>query len=145
MMLAVGMILIAVSVASFAADGFQYYIDQLPAGAYAWALIQPGIALVFNAIVFTIIYRVIPKVSIGWLEALIGGVAVSIIWHLGQLVLARIVISSKYSAYGVVGSFVAIMAWMYYASATIFLGAEFVQVLWHSWRGGEKPSTISKP
>ncbi len=39
------------------------------------------------------------------------------------------VIGDKYNAYGVIGSFIAVMLWMYYACATLFLGAEFVQVL----------------
>jgi membrane protein len=40
------------------------------------------------------------------------------------------VIAAKYSsAYGVLGSFIAMMVWVYYASTVLFLGAEFVKVL----------------
>jgi uncharacterized BrkB/YihY/UPF0761 family membrane protein len=39
------------------------------------------------------------------------------------------VISGFYSAYGVVGSFLAVLIWMYYSSAVLFFGAEFVRVL----------------
>ena len=56
-------------------------------------------------------------------------ILVAVIWKLGMIVLTNWLIGEKYTAYGIVGSFVAIMLWMYYASAVIFLGAEFVQVL----------------
>ncbi|HWC88066.1 MAG TPA: hypothetical protein VG433_00360, partial [Pirellulales bacterium] len=43
-------------------------------------------------------------------------------------VLAVMVIGGRYSAYGVVGTFIAMMVWVYYAAAVLFLGAEFVKV-----------------
>jgi membrane protein len=33
-----------------------------------------------------------------------------------------------YSAYGVIGSFIAMMMWFYYAWTVLFFGAEYVQV-----------------
>jgi membrane protein len=135
MLVALGVLLIGISIANFAADGVKQFVDTLPAGAVAWSVIQPGIALAVNAVVFTLIYKFLPKVRVGFLESMIGGVFVSIVWQIGTHVLTRIVISSKYSAYGVVGSFVAIMAWMYYASIVIFLGAELVQVIWRKRHG----------
>jgi membrane protein len=72
---------------------------------------------------------VLPRAPIRWREALAGGALVSIIWKIGLLLLTPFLIGEKYSAYGVVGSFIAIMIWMYYASAVVFLGAEFVKVL----------------
>jgi len=39
------------------------------------------------------------------------------------------VIGETYSAYGVVGSLMGVMLWYYYASAVVFLGAEFVRAL----------------
>jgi membrane protein len=129
MLLAVGGLLILVSIANFAAAGLRPYIDRLPAGAYAWQLVQPGIALVSNCLLFATIYKVFPKARVRWREALAGGVLVALVWQAGQLLLARIVIASHYGAYGVVGSFVAIMVWMYYSSAVIFLGAEFVKAI----------------
>ncbi|HWB00305.1 MAG TPA: YihY/virulence factor BrkB family protein, partial [Pirellulales bacterium] len=96
---------------------------------YAWQFVQPGIAFASNTIVFATLYKVFPKDRVRWREALLGGILVGIIWQLGQYALASFVISSKYSAYGVVGSFIAIMVWMYYGSAVIFLGAEFVKAI----------------
>lgn len=35
----------------------------------------------------------------------------------------------QYSAYGVLGALMGVMLWFYYASAVVFLGAEFVHAL----------------
>jgi membrane protein len=49
-------------------------------------------------------------------------------WEAGRRLLAAIVIGSKFSVYGVVGAFVAIMLWVFYAVTILFLGAEYIQV-----------------
>ena len=51
----------------------------------------------------------------------------AITWQIGQYLLALFVIGDKYSAYGVIGSLIAVMIWFYYASAAVFLGGEFVR------------------
>ena len=56
-----------------------------------------------------------------WRDALCGGVLVAFLWQIGQHFLALFVISNRYSVYGVVGSFIALMVWFYYASAAVFL------------------------
>jgi membrane protein len=52
-----------------------------------------------------------------------------LIWEVGQQLLARVIIADRYSAYGVVGAFIALMLWMYYASAVVLLGGEFVRAI----------------
>jgi hypothetical protein len=41
-----------------------------------------------------------------------------------------------------VGSFIAVMIFMYYASAVLFLGAEFVQILWWQNRNLTTPDQV---
>jgi membrane protein len=53
----------------------------------------------------------------------------AVVWEIGRMILAAFLIGNKYSAYGVVGSFIAVMLWIYYASTVVFLGAEYVQVI----------------
>jgi membrane protein len=82
-----------------------------------------------NCLLFAAIYRILPKTSVRWRNAAAGGLLTAFTWQIGQRVLESIMISNNYSAYGVVGSFLAVMLWMYYASAVVLLGAEFVRVL----------------
>ncbi|MGA2619577.1 MAG: YihY/virulence factor BrkB family protein [Thermoguttaceae bacterium] len=100
----------------------QPYLVHLPGGQLAWTALS-------DALLFTIIYKVLPKVRVRWREALPAGTLVAVVWIIGQQVLVSLVIGTGYTAYGVVGSFIAVMLWLYYASATIFFGAEFVRAM----------------
>ena len=129
MLLGLGGLLVVLFLADMVLAGLRPYVSQLPAGNYAWQGIQLIISLSLNAILFGALYKALPKERVAWRDAFAGGVLVALVWELGQQVLAPFVIGEKYSAYGVVGSFIAVMIWMYYASAMVFLGAEFVQAL----------------
>lgn len=75
---------------------------------------------------------------------LLCGVFVALTWQVGQHVLTSFVISDRYSVYGVVGSFIAVMVWFYYASAVLFLGAEIVHALSSADdQGGSGPANKS--
>jgi membrane protein len=86
------------------------------------------INLLLNLLAFTMIYKVVPKRRIGWRESLQGGVAAALLWEAGRQALAAYLLRLNYpSAYGVVGSFLAVMLWAYYASLVVLLGAEYVR------------------
>jgi membrane protein len=73
---------------------------------------------------------VLPKPYIRWGEALRGAVLTAILWEAGRQALAAYLLRLNYpSAYGVVGSFLAVMLWAYYGSLVILFGAEYVRVL----------------
>ncbi len=82
-----------------------------------------------NALLLTVIYKMLPKAPVRWREALGGGVLAAVLWTVGQHVLLYLVVGEKYSAYGVFGALIALMFWFYYASAAVFFGAEFVRAL----------------
>ena len=55
------------------------------------------------------------------------------IWEIGRQILASLLIGTRYAAaYGVLGSFIGLMLWCYYGVAVLLLGAEFIEVRWHS-------------
>lgn len=103
--------------------------NRLPGGVMLSGWAQFLFNAATNALLFALIYRVLPKVPIRWREALAGGLLVSLVWILGQHLLVRFLIGPGYTAYGVVGSFIAVMIWVYYVSVILFLGAEFVEAL----------------
>src|SRR3989304_6115125 len=103
--------------------------DTLPLPSGVWSLLTAAIAVATNWLLFTLLYKIIPKAPVRWRDAAGGGLLASIVWEIGRRILAAIVIGSNYSVYGVVGAFIAIMLWVYYAAATVFLGAEYVRLL----------------
>jgi len=88
------------------------------------------INLLLNWIGFSVIYRVVPKVSIGTWDAIRGGLLAALLWEVGRQGLSMYLLHLNYpSAYGIIGSFIAVMLWAYYASLVILFGAEFVRVV----------------
>ncbi|MEM7314675.1 MAG: YihY/virulence factor BrkB family protein, partial [Planctomycetota bacterium] len=102
-------------------------IANLP---WIWWFLETLLGLMLNAVVFMLIYRLLPKAHVAWGLALRGGIVAAVIWEVGRQLLAAIVIGQRYtSAYGVIGSLLAIMLWVYYCVAVVFVGAEYIQVL----------------
>jgi len=83
-----------------------------------------------NATLFSLVYRTLPKRPVLWVDAFRGGMIAAAIWEIGRALLAVFFIGMRYtSAYGAIGSFIAILLWCYYGISIIFFGAEYVQVL----------------
>ena len=114
--------------------------NKLPGGAMLSGWAHFLFTAVTNALLFALIYKVLPKVAIRWREALAGGLLVALVWILGQRLLVTFLIGPGYTAYGVVGSFIAVMIWVYYVSVILFLGAEFVEALSIVGGRGKKPA-----
>ena len=129
MLLFVGLLVLVIFVANLVLSGLQPQVERWAGGKIAWRYGQILLNLSFNTVLFSLIYKVLPRVPIRWREALAGGVLVAVIWEVGQRVFEQAVVGDRFSAYGVIGSFIAVMMWMYYVSATVFLGAEFVRAL----------------
>ena len=54
----------------------------------------------------------------------------SLLWEAGRQALAAYLLHLNYpSAYGIIGSFIAVMLWAYYAALVILFGAEYVRVI----------------
>jgi len=121
---------------TFATSTTLSMLEQLAGNTLPWSgqvnrIIELSVSFVFNLLVFTLIYRLLPKVKVRWHHAVVGGVFAAIAWEIGRQVLSTYVITTRYSnAYGVIGSFMAVMLWAYYAVSVLFFGAEIVQ----AWR-----------
>jgi membrane protein len=129
MLLALGVLVLASFLVGM---GLSAVASSVPDSAWAetgWRWAQHGAIVLVNTLVFTLVFKAIPRTRIWWRHALPGGLLVAIIWEIGRQVLALFVIGTRYSAYGLIGTFIAIMVWVYYASMALFLGGEFVKTL----------------
>jgi membrane protein len=91
-----------------------------------------GMAIDFglNFLAFTLIYKFVPAAHVRWGEALRGACIAAILWEAGRQVLEVYLVRQGYpSAYGVIGSFMAIILWAYYAMIVVFYGAEYTRVV----------------
>jgi membrane protein len=102
----------------------------LPMGHWISAGLQIAVTLAINAGIFALLFRLLPKDPAGWRDAFSGGLLTAGAWEIGRQLLAVYIARSKYaSAYGVIGAFLAVLLWCYYAVAIILIGAEYIQVL----------------
>lgn len=131
MLAGLGILLLAILIVGItlrvAAD---YSQDVLPGSDYLWTAVRLVLPVILNAAILTLIYRWLPKPTVRWPEALRGGIFASIVWEIGRSLLTHFLVGAKYSsAYGVVGSFIAVLLWIYYAMTVLFLGAEYIQCI----------------
>lgn len=102
---------------------------QLP-GTIAISLVDATATMMLNAAAFGVLYRWLPKRRPTWSDAFRGGLLVSVIWEIGRQFLSAFLIGVKYTtAYGAIGSFIALLLWFYWGVTILFFGAEYVKVL----------------
>ncbi len=65
----------------------------------------------------------------------------AVVWEAGRQLLGAVLIGVKYTtAYGAIGSFIAMLLWCYWGVSIIFFGAEYAQVL--SEERGKKQADV---
>jgi membrane protein len=110
----------------------QYTTGIIPGSHYLWRPLQSLVSFGTNTLLFTLIYRSLPKKPAPFKYCWRGGVLAAAIWEIGRQILAVVLIGTRYTAaYGVIGSFLGLMLWCYYGVAVLLLGAEYIEVLWH--------------
>jgi membrane protein len=115
----------------------QYTTGVLPGSQILWRPMQSLISFLTNTLLFSLIYRSLPKKAAPFRYCLRGGLLAAVIWEIGRQILAAVLIGTRYTAaYGVIGSFIGLMLWCYYAVAVLLLGAEYIEVRWHSPESG---------
>lgn len=129
MLAGVGVLVMITFIAGLVWNGIDTYATGLTPfwSQISWWL-RPLLNLTINVSAIAMIYRVLPKVEVKWRDALAGAVVAGIGWEIGRQLLAAFVIGREYgSAYGVIGSFLAVMLWCYYVVAVLFFGAEYAR------------------
>jgi membrane protein len=130
MLMGVGGFIILAMVTSTILTGVEHAVEpRIQIGPWVQWASSLWLNLLLNLFAFTIIYHMVPKPYIPWWDALRGGVLAALLWEAGRQALTAYFLHFNYSAYGVIGSFIAVMLWSYYASLVILFGAEYVRVL----------------
>ena len=87
------------------------------------------ISFVFITLLFALIYKFVPDVSIHWNDVWIGAAFTSLLFSVGKLLIGLYLgKASVGSAYGAAGSLVILLVWIFYSSQIFFFGAEFTHV-----------------
>jgi len=86
------------------------------------------LTLFISALIFAVIFRVLPDAKIRWKDVLTGAITTAILFMLGKFGISFYISKSKVgSTYGAAGSLVILLLWVYYSSIILYFGAEFTK------------------
>jgi len=128
--------LILSSVLSAIASSFSQLLPGLP---WLWQLLNYVVSLAITALLFGLIFKVLPDIKIAWKDVWIGGMITALLFTIGQFALS-LYLGNQGSAYGVAGSVVVFLLWVYYSAQILFFGAEFTQVYATHYGQGVEPA-----
>jgi membrane protein len=93
-------------------------------------VLNAAVAFLVITLLFAMIFKILPDARIAWRNVWTGAVITALLFTIGKfligLYLGR---SSLGSAYGVAGSFVVFLVWVYYSAQILYLGAELTKVV----------------
>ena len=131
MLIGVGAFVIAVMIASIVWEGVQSVLEStVEVPSWARQLMQPLLHMGLNVLAFAALYAFVPKTHVRAKAAVAGGILAALLWEVGRQALAAYVLRRDLpTAYGVIGSFMAIMLWTYYAMIVVLFGAAYAKLV----------------
>jgi membrane protein len=90
--------------------------------------IASGFGFLVIAVLFGVIYKLLPRIKLSWHDVSIGALGTAILFTLGKFAIGLYIgNSSTTSSFGAAGSLIALLLWVYYSAQIFFLGAEFAR------------------
>ncbi len=95
----------------------------------ALQLINFVIGFATITVLFAMIYKIMPRVTIAWRDVWLGAVVTALLFSVGKFLIGLYIgKSSVASGFGAAGSLVVLLVWIYYSTQIFLLGAEFTWV-----------------
>jgi membrane protein len=137
MVLGIGLLLLVSVVLTTMVQALDAYLPplNLPAGISSWQLLNAVVSFLLITILFAMVYKILPDVQIRWGDVWPGAVVAGLLFTLGKYLIGLYLAKSGVtSTYGLAGSLVAILIWIYYSAQILLFGAEFTRA-WTLHRG----------
>ncbi|MFZ4724081.1 MAG: YihY/virulence factor BrkB family protein [Paludibacter sp.] len=108
-------------------------------------LLNSGFSFIVLAILFALMYKILPDAKIKWKHVWIGSFVTAFLFGIGKYALGLYFSQSNPgTGYGAAGSIILIMLWVTYSSAIVLFGAEFTHAYANMFSGKVAPSEIAK-
>ena len=126
----IGFLLLVSLVVSAALSALAKYFNGLVPGLeMVWMVVNFFVSFGVVAVLFAMIFKVLPDVRIAWHDVWVGAVFTAALFTVGKFLLGLYLgRNSTVSAYGAAGSIVLILLWVYYSAQIMFFGAALTQV-----------------
>jgi membrane protein len=119
-------------------------------GEFEWLfhVIDFVVGLAVVTALFSLMYKILPRVSIGWRDVWVGAAVTALLFTIGKFLVGLYLGKSGVaSGFGAAGSLVVLMVWVYYSAQIFLLGAEFTWVYAHRYgsrQGKDQPATAKE-
>jgi membrane protein len=92
-------------------------------------LVDFTVSVIVITLLFAMMFKLLPDVKMAWRDVWLGAFVTSLLFNLGKIAIGLYLgHSTMSSSYGVAGSFVVLLVWVFYSAQILFLGAEFTEV-----------------
>jgi membrane protein len=119
----------------------RFVSDRLPGGETFWQVLNFVLSFGIVTLLFAMIFKVVPDAKVRWRDTWVGALFTALLFTIGKLGLGIYLgKAAPGSSYGAAGSFVAVIAWVYWSAQILFFGAEFTQVWAKRFGGGIEPT-----
>jgi len=106
-----------------------YFSYLLPGADFLWHIADLVVSFGVVTLLFALLFRYVPDEHVTWKDVWIGASATAILFDLGKFLIGFYIGETSIgSMFGAAGSVVVILAWVYYSSQLVFLGAELTPV-----------------
>jgi membrane protein len=123
-----------------------FSVGLMPAAAPAMEAANFVISLGVTALLFAMIFKLLPDAKVAWDDVWIGAALTALLFTLGKFLLGLYLGRSGItSAYGAAGSLVALLVWVYYSAQIVFFGAEFTKAYANRFGSRIVPSKDAVP
>jgi membrane protein len=107
----------------------KYSSDWLPALGWAWRAVDFAVSAFLITLLFVFTFRFMSGRRIAYRNLWRGAAVGALLFTLGKLAIGYYVSYTHLaSAYGVAGSLVVFLVWIYYSAQIFYFGAEMVRV-----------------
>jgi membrane protein len=104
----------------------------LPFGKLILSALNFVISFGLIALLFAMIYKILPDKQLRWGDVIIGAMATSLLFTIGKTLIGWYLGSSAVaSSYGAAGALIVVLLWTFYSSQIFLLGGEFTKVYAH--------------
>ena len=102
---------------------------HLPGSAWVWHALNSVLSLAVVALLFAMIFKVLPDAKIEWRDVWMGAVATAVLFTIGKAMIGAYLGNSGLDqTYGAASSIVVLLTWVYYSAVILLFGAEFTHV-----------------
>jgi membrane protein len=128
MMIVIGAVFLASLIAAAVLSAVQHHLQGLIREGWVWWRANQIIPLILFILLFAMIFKILPDVSLRWRDVWFGATVTAILFLIGRYLIGLYIgMRGVASVYGAAGSLVALLTWLYYSALIFFFGAELTR------------------